>query len=168
MTETVKGAVSAVFPNKAGYYNFFLNDVCYGTGEKSAPEFEKGQVIEFSVETNGNFKNVEKGTLKVFKDAPPKAVRKGNTNKAASQNTNDYDMRQQQIAWQASRNTAIDFVKLLMDSEAFVLPKTKKNKVEVMEELVNHYQELFFQSTQELSNTVSTAVEVEDLSGEED
>ena len=151
MTETVKGVVE-VISNRGKAYNIKVDGNWYGFGFES-PGFEEGTVVEFDVKANGKWKNVDNDTLKVLgkSTAPKKEAAEtysgGNREDYWSKKEERDVVVQRQICYQASRNSALSFMTLLMEAGAVKMPTKQADKVAVMEEVLNHYTVMFTEAT---------------------
>lgn len=153
-----KGIVSSIssFPyqNKT-LWSFQLNGVraFYRTGEKH-PGIEKGNYVEFEAtgpDVKGNFQ-VDVTSIKVG-DAPqtakgPTGFRKAFTEapKKDFPTKEERDATQARIEIQSCRNSALQFIDILIKTEAFKLPA--KNKIETLESLLEHYIQQFLARNQ--------------------
>jgi hypothetical protein len=136
----LKVTIKATKQNDAGYWNFLgSDDQWYGAGKKFG--FAKGDVIDFEVEENGKFKNA-KNAKKVegAPSAPSGApVASGGT---------DWAKKDQQISWQAARNSANALLATAVSAGFQDAPDTFSKLVAASNKLTQD----FFNSTLNLSN----------------
>lgn len=127
-------------------YNIIVAGQSYGAG-LYAPKAKEGDYVTFTAEQNGNFLNVERGTLKVGK--APAGEAKGTAASAASnvkQAVGGYDARQDAISRQAASNTAIAWLTVLHNVGALPAAKSKGDHQQVMDTLRREYEKEFYQS----------------------
>jgi len=121
MAEKIVGRVEFINQNKGGFYALKIDGTYYGVGKYPPRGIEQGDVVEFEVEYNGNFKNVARGTLrKADASAAPAPEAKKAWSKASS-----FDDRQDVISKQAALNTALEFLRFAKENETLPVPKTK-------------------------------------------
>jgi hypothetical protein len=58
-------------------------------------------------------------------------------------------LKDEKIQWQAARNSALTFVKLLSDAEALVLPTKKGEKADAIAALVEEKTQEYFQDVKD-------------------
>lgn len=147
----VVSKVSSFDYNGKTLWSFQLNGdrSFYRTGDKR-PTVEQGQFISFDAKQGGkqgNF-NVDLNSITIKKEEQQaKGVVGAFTNGAS--NKDDYWTKkeardvlvQARIERQSTRNSALEFIKILIQQEAVKVPA--KNKVEFFEQLLGHYQEEF-------------------------
>lgn len=109
-----------VGPQKKTAYDIQVAGQWYGYGFFK-PSAKEGDFVTFTAVANGNFLNVERGTLKVGK-----APASSNTQSTVARAVNNFDSRQDAISRQAASNTAIAWMTLL--HEAGALPTGNKTK----------------------------------------
>lgn len=163
MSDKVTGIVQKITKNKA--YSVLVEEDWYGAGFNK-PEFSEGYEIEFDVVMNGKYKNM--ANVVVLNDTPvaptnitpAKASNKtsGGTFSKDSywENKEQRDIRiQKEIRFQASRNTAVSFVQVLLESGAIASYEkaAATKKAGILEEVLNHYTNLFYNQTIEVSNS---------------
>lgn len=124
-------------------YNIIVAGQSYGAG-LYAPKAKEGDYVTFTAEQNGNFLNVERGTLKVGK--APAGEAKAATSAAVKQAVGGYDARQDAISRQAASNTAIAWVTLLHTVGALPAAKSKGDHQAVMDTFRREYEKEFYQS----------------------
>lgn len=122
----------------------------FRTGEKKIAA-ERGQYVTFDAKPgkNGSY-NVDASSI-VVKAAEKEAsgVQVARSTSSGTLSKDDYWSRkedrdlsvQKRIERQSTRNSALEFIKILLAQEAVKVPA--KNKVEFLEELLAHYQEQF-------------------------
>ncbi len=137
-------------------YSFQLKGIngFFRTGENPIPAME-GEFVEFDAkgpDAKGNYQ-VQNGSIVVKKDSNPqkglKSFRK--VVDSAPTSKDDYWERkevrdvetQKRIETQSCRNSALQFIDILIKTEAVKVPA--KNKVEFFEELLEHYMSEFQQ-----------------------
>ena len=162
MSELIKGKVDKIHKGKKAYA-ICIADVWYG-GLFDRPSFKEGDTVEFEVAMNGNYKNVAANTLTFIEEGVVQNMRPAKVGKETiAAGKEDYwgdkakrDVStQKEIRFQASRNAAIAFADVLLKNQLVPLG-TKKDKVTIVEELVNHYTNKFYNETV----AVSTSTEV--------
>lgn len=119
----------------------FSNGDRVGAG-KYPPKFAKeGNYYEYEIEMNGNFKNLKAGSMKEL--AKPAGVSPAAT--APVKSFGKSPETQDTISRQAAANTAIAFVKLLVDADALPVPKAAKSdkKADLIEEVTKMYMQKF-------------------------
>lgn len=100
-------------------YGIKVNGQEYGLFKTKCP-FPQGTLVEFQATQNGNFWNVDKGTLRKVEGEAAAAP-------AAVQATSTYDARQKSIEYQSSRNLAGQVLASLVAADAIAMPsKTDK------------------------------------------
>lgn len=149
MADQISGVVQEVIRrslnNGKSAYDIVVAGDKYGAG-LFAPKCKEGDYVTFDVQYNGNFKNVERGTLKVSANKPANAG--GSTPaqnvRAAS---NSFDARQDAISRQAASNTAIAWLSLLntMGALPIAASKSKGSQQEAMDLLRRQYEKEFYQ-----------------------
>jgi hypothetical protein len=144
LSNKISGVVQEVqtYNTKIGpMFNVVVGGEKYGNG-KYAPKCSAGDVVEFEVAYNGNYKNVAPRTLTVVGKASAAAVAaEAASAPARSASTGSYDARQDVISRQAALNSALTFVGLLASQDALPVTKTAKigSKIEAIEALVRKY-----------------------------
>lgn len=124
-------------------YNIVVGGQSYGAG-LFKPKVNEGDYVTFVAESNGNFLNVERGTLKTGK--APAGEAKQAVATAVKQAVGGYDARQDAISRQAASNTAIAWVTLLHNAGA--LPtgaKSKGSQQEALDIIRAQYEKLFYE-----------------------
>lgn len=137
-----------------GRYSFVDEDGEWYGLNKSRPRFEEGDTVQFEFSRNGKYKNVE-GTVHVVSggDAAPAAPKKARA--ADIMTKDDYWARkeandvytQREIRWQASRNAALEFLKVALSVDALPLTKKGVDKEELLTEYLNVYTQQFYTDT---------------------
>lgn len=134
----ISGVVQEVqqYDTKVGkMWNVVVGGEKYGNG-KYEPRCAAGDVIEFEVSYNGNYKNVAPKTLVVTgKSAEtPKPS-------TAPSSGGGFDARQDVISRQAALNSALEFVGLMASSGMLPIAASAKAgaKIEALEALVRKY-----------------------------
>lgn len=125
-TDYVIGAVEDIGSRDTSYgtmWDISVGGMKYGMG-KIKPPVEVGDCVKFSVQMNGKFMNVARGTLTkhVIEEGDtlpelPKQVREAQRSR---------DSTQEQIMFQAARNAAIETTKLLLQANAVGIKATTK------------------------------------------
>lgn len=145
----VSGVIQQIKTKKVGAkqttaYDLNVNGQWYGYGFY-APKANEGDYVTFEATQNGNFHNVERGTLKVGK-APPEEAKQA-TGGSVRQAVGSYDARQDAISRQAASNTAIAWLTLLHNAGA--LPagsKSKGSQQEALDVIRREYEKEFYES----------------------
>lgn len=106
-------------------YSIKVGGTNYGVGKYPPRGIEQGDMVEFGVSWNGNFANVERGTLRKAEGstAPPSApaARGG----GGPQKVGSFDDRQTVISKQAALNTALGFLEFALKAEKLPVPAAK-------------------------------------------
>lgn len=127
---TAQGIVKYIKESPAGRgtaYNFCLEDgTWYGNGFEKLP-CSKGDMVKFTYTANGNFKNVDKGSMEVIQDTRPSVV-----TAPTSTGGTDWDAKDKRITFLACRKDAVELVKAGVQSGALKLPA--KNGFDVLVE----------------------------------
>lgn len=146
----VSGVIQQIKTKKVGAkqttaYDLNVNGQWYGYGFY-APKASEGDYVTFEATQNGNFHNVERGTLKVGKAPPEEAKRAVQAN--VKQAVGSYDARQDAISRQAASNTAIAWLTLLHAAGALPLStsKSKGSQQEAMDIVRREYEKEFYES----------------------
>lgn len=170
-----EGVVYKVFerPGKFGtMYSIKLNDDAnyYGTG-KARPPVKEGQKIQFSAAQNArgywdadvNSIKVVEATVSAAPSARSVAGKDDYWNRKEERDLVENARRHEG----ASRNTAIEFVKFLVEQEALPVPAKKAEKADALLEYVEHYKAIFMGEVgKEESNASATeAAPVETAEG---
>lgn len=142
----VSGVIQSITTKKVGAQQKTAYDITvagqrYGYGF-FAPKAKEGDYVTFTAVQNGNFWNVERGSLKVGK-----APATSNASTAVGRAVNSFDSRQDAISRQAASNTAIDWVRLL--HEAGALPtgtKSKGNLQSALDTIRREYEKEFYEA----------------------
>lgn len=145
----VSGVIQQIKTKKVGAkqttaYDLNVNGQWYGYGFY-APKANEGDYVTFEATQNGNFHNVERGTLKVGK--APADQGKQATGGSVKQAVGSYDARQDAISRQAASNTAIAWLTLLHNAGA--LPagsKSKGSQQEALDVIRREYEKEFYES----------------------
>lgn len=126
MAEKITGKIQYINEKDGTYgksYNLKIENETYYLQGKFPPRgINAGDVVELEWNYKGNFKIVEKGSLRKVEAsvAPPTKAEAKTFQKASS-----YDDRQQVISKQAALNTALEFLKFAKDNETLPVPKQK-------------------------------------------
>lgn len=124
-------------------YDIVVAGQKYGAGFFK-PKANVGDYVEFTASQNGNFRNVERGTLKVSANKAPAteaAIQRGSTVKAA---VSSFDTRQDAISRQAASNTAISWVEFLFQAGALNVPASKKGQAQAIYDTIREEYEVKF------------------------
>ena len=123
-----------------------VNGDWFGVG-KYKPKAKEGDYVTFTPEYNGNFKNVERGTLKVSANKPANtgSTQASSNVRAAS---NSFDARQDAISRQAASNTAIAWLTMLHTAGALPVStsKSKGGQQEALDVLRRQYEKEFYEA----------------------
>lgn len=108
-----------------------------------------GKYYSYEIKMNGNFKNLAPGGLNQLPDPPAGTVASAPAAASSSPaksygnaaSGGGWDDRQEIISRQAAANTALTFVKMLVDADALPVPKALKSdkKADAMEAIVHEY-----------------------------
>ena len=120
-------------------YSMKVNGEYYGCGAKSPGQ--QGDYVEFDVEENGKYKNA--GNIRKVEGAPPSSGVSGQTGQGT-----DWAKKDQQISWQAARNSANALVIAAVQTGLDGAPDTFVKLVAASNKLTQE----FFNSTLNLSN----------------
>ena len=177
MADTISGVIQQIKTKQTKIgtmYDIQVNGDFWGVG-KYAPKAKEGDYVTFTPEYNGNFKNVERGTLKVSANKP------ANTGNAqASSNvraaSNSFDARQDAISRQAASNTAIAWLTMLHTAGALPVStsKSKGGQQEALDVLRRQYEKEFYEANTGVEwknispNKASDASDDADDNGEEE
>lgn len=142
----VSGVIQKIDAKRVGAqqklaYNIQVGGQWYGCGF-FRPKAEEGDFVTFTAVQNGNFWNVERGTLKVGKASAPDTIKQ--TVRSA---VGALDSRQDTISRQAAANTAIEWVRFL--HEAGALATTSKSKgalQETLDTIRRQYEKEFYEA----------------------
>lgn len=146
----VTGVVEILSSKPAGsgtVYNIKVNGEWFGHGFQK-PIFEKGDNISFEYSQKGQYKNVVARTVQVLgggqqQQAQAPAQRGGGGAPAPSK-PNDTQMA---IQYQASRNSAIETVNILITHSAVPLPTKKADQYEAVMSLIDDITNQFYVKT---------------------
>lgn len=127
MSDKIQGRVDYINERdtKVGkMYSIKVGGTNYGVGKYPPRGIEQGDMVEFGVSWNGNYANVERGTLRKAEggSAPPPSAPAG---RSGPQKVNSYDDRQTVISKQAALNTALSFLELALKAEKLPVPAAK-------------------------------------------
>lgn len=155
----VSNASSFDFDGKK-LWSFQLNNVrAYFRLGTTPPKFEKGAYVEFQgqADAKGNVKVAldsivikdssvakEQGGLKGFRSAVQSSPSQSSNKEMTSTDFwGDKAIRdietQKRIEIQSCRNSALQFITILLAQEALSIPAKAKNKTHLLEELLEHY-----------------------------
>ena len=123
-----EGVVEVVTQNKAGFWSVKIGDDWYGTGMKQKPPFDKGDVIKFQWEANGNWKNADNKSFVVVGKQENNAPQVGKE---------IVDNRQRSIVYQHSQEMAVRMLDVLISNDAIVLPAKKGDRYDALQEYYN-------------------------------
>lgn len=140
----ISGVVDAVksFPTKGGatMYSLIVNGDRYGCGSRE-PSCKPGDTVTFDMIQKGEYKNIEMRSL-VVEAGVPRAAAKQSVGGGFSDN------RQETISKQAALNTAISFVKMVVDAGALPGNTAKlstEDKYGIIEALVDRKVQEFYE-----------------------
>ena len=149
MADNITGVIQTIKQKQTKIgtmYDIQVNGDWYGIG-KYAPKAKEGDYVTFTPEYNGNFKNVERGTLKVSANKPANtgSTQASSNVRAAS---NSFDARQDAISRQAASNTAIAWLSLLNTVGALPIAtsKSKGSQQEAMDVIRRQYEKEFYEA----------------------
>lgn len=149
MADTISGVIQQLKSKQTKIgemWDIQVNGDFYGVG-KYKPKAKEGDYVTFTPEYNGNFKNVERGTLKVSANKPANV-----SNSAPSANvraaSNSFDARQDAISRQAASNTAIAWLNMLHTAGALPIAtsKSKGSQQEALDTIRRQYEKEFFEA----------------------
>lgn len=145
----ISGVIQQIKTKKVGAqqktaYDLQVAGQWYGYGFY-APKAKEGDYVTFTGVQNGNFWNVERGTLKVGK-APKEEVRAAVQQQVRSA-VGSFDARQDAISRQAASNTAIAWVTFLHAAGALPVStsKSKGAQQEALDIIRRQYEKEFFE-----------------------
>ena len=149
MADTISGVIQQIKTKQTKIgtmYDIQVNGDFYGIG-KYAPKAKEGDYVTFTPEYNGNFKNVERGTLKVSANKPANT---GNTQASSNVRaaSNSFDARQDAISRQAASNIAIAWLTMLHTAGALPVStsKSKGGQQEALDVIRRQYEKEFFEA----------------------
>lgn len=159
-------------------WSFQLNgDRSYYRTGKIKPKVEKGNYITFTAEPgkNGSINvdtksiqtklvEAEASGVSTLKATPPASGSNSNQGYWEAKTERDI-VTQARIERQSTRNSAIEFIKVLISQEALKIPA--KNKLEFFEQLLSHYQEEFILDNSGESKEEVVAVPVQPNDGDD-
>lgn len=153
----------SVAGNKTAY-DIVIAGQRYGAG-LYAPKAKVGDYVTFTVSQNGNFKNVERGTLKVGK--APKGEEQAAIKAKVGAAVNSFDARQDAISRQAASNTAIAWVSFLQAAGALTVPATKGKAQAALDLVRKEYEKEFYEAnTGNAWKDISPSPKAEEDAGE--
>lgn len=124
---TANGIVKKI-QQRGKAFNFVLiengQEVWYGHGF-APPKFNEGDSITFTWQANGNFKNVDLRSVQVSA-APAPAQQQTSGSSPAPAKAGGYASNQLAIQYQASRNSAIEALKVAAAHGISVIPSNAK------------------------------------------
>lgn len=167
--DKVVGKVEVIAPNKVGFQNFKVGNDWYSTGSKTPPAFSRGDEVSFDVEvTEKGFKNAKNIVASAVKTASPTYSTSAPKTVGAAPAV-DWDLKDRKIQQQSARNAAIAFMTLLGTQGAikYKANAQEKDKVVVLEAMLEHYTEQFLSATADVGQTQTSDSQASDLSGEE-
>lgn len=173
MSDLILGNVEKITEKKTARGTFFsikVNGDWYGFG-KYPPKFGEGSEIEFEVQYNGDFANVDTKSVEVLDlveaQQQDRGGRGGNRGqRGGSRNPRggrgdsqqapqkapandkpaaDWDLKDEKIQWQAARNSAIALADLAIKAEALKLPAKQADKLDALEAYVSEKTKQFFE-----------------------
>lgn len=141
----------------------------YGHGFQQ-PAFTQGAQIGFDIAWNGQYKNIDVGSVQVHQAGQPQQQAPqqqqgggqqlynkprgggnsgggGGREKYWDDKAKDDKIRQKQIQWQAARNTSIEFVKMAIENGAVKLPAKQAEKFEALLALVDEVARDYYRVT---------------------
>lgn len=150
----IQGMVQRITSRQAGgktWYSTQVEGAWYGLGLAS-PKFKEGDQIEFENKVNAKgFNDAIGATIKVLSQ-PTNVVTQGKPAAAVGSNGQSgyWDRKEQRDLKQdelrelgATRNTAIDFINLLLTKEALKLPTKIADREDFLKALLNDYVDYF-------------------------
>lgn len=170
MSETVQLVVDNVIGPRNKRYSFVDTDgQWYGNGF-DRPDFSKGDTIQFNFERNGKYLNVVSGSVEVISrseeaPAPKKATSSNVMTKDDywSRKEADDQKKQREIRYQASRNAAIEFVRLAVEQGIISLGTKKADQEQNLSNYVEAYTQEFYMSTFAMRDKDELAVDADNL-----
>ena len=150
MSNTISGVIQQLKSKQTKIgemWDINVNGDWFGVG-KYKPKAKEGDYVTFTPEYNGNFKNVERGTLKVSQNKPSNAGSSSSTQQAVRSASNSFDARQDAISRQAASNTAIAWLTLLNTAGALPIAtsKSKGSQQEAMDVIRRQYEKEFYEA----------------------
>lgn len=139
-------------------YDIVVAGQRYGAGFFQ-PKVKVGDYVTFTAAINGNFKNVERGTLKAsaYKPEAADAAPASGARPAVKQAVSSFDARQDAISRQAASNTAIAWVGFLHSAGALPVGSKSKGALQAaLDTIREEYEKSFYER--------NTGVEWKDIS----
>ena len=145
MSNELSGVIQQIKQKKVGAqqkvaYDLNINGSWYGYGF-FAPKAKEGDYVTFSATQNGNFWNIDRGSMKVGK-APAEAAKPSGNVRAA---VNTFDARQDTISRQAAANTAIEWLGFLATAGALPAAKNKGAAQATFDAMREEYEKYFYE-----------------------
>lgn len=166
MSQVITGIIQAIETRQVAggrtAYNIIVGGESYGAG-LFKPKANEGDYVQFTLDDSRGYKNVARNSLKVSTNKPsPEAVQEakataparaadGSVTTLKEQKRQEWEEKKQEIiARQSARNTAISYLSVLAAADALGLPAsgTKGKKQEALDALLSKYtQEFYTEST---------------------
>ena len=164
MADQISGVIQAIKQKQTKIgpmYDLQVGGEWFGIG-KYAPKAKEGDYVTFTPEYNGNFKNVERGTLKVSQHKPAGAGNASSAQQAVRSAANSFDARQDAISRQAASNTAIAWLTMLHTAGALPVStsKSKGGQQEALDVIRRQYEKEFYEA--------NTGIEWKNISPKQD
>lgn len=145
MSNELSGVIQQIKTKKVGAqqktaYDMQIAGQWYGYGF-FAPKAKEGDYVTFSATQNGNFWNIDRGSMKVGK-APTEAAKPSGNVRAA---VNTFDARQDTISRQAAANTAIEWLGFLATAGALPAAKNKGAAQAAFDAMREEYEKYFYE-----------------------
>lgn len=126
MTEIIKGKISKLGSRETQYGTMYYLEIAgnqIGIG-KYAPKVREGDYVRVPIERKGQYLNLAKGGRVEAADADSSSPAPSTPVAGKSYTPYNDDKKQEVISRQAARNTAMQFMNLLVGQEAVAFPKT--------------------------------------------
>lgn len=157
--ETISGVVGwQPEVNKFGFGSIKIDGTYYGTGKAVAPGINKGDFVTFKAEQNAKGYWDVKGPIR--KGEGTATATSAAAGPVASAYAGKEDSKQKSISWQAARNSAVEFMKLLHERDALPKPAATAKKGDafsVLSTMLNEITTRFYDESQHPKSGASGA-----------
>lgn len=170
MANTVCITVQKIFERNKRYSILGDDEEWYGMGF-DRPSFNEGDEIQFNFTKNGKYKNVDASSIEVTNAGESKPAGNKKATSSDVMSKDDYWRRkeegdvktQREIRYQASRNAAIEFVRLGLEQDILPLSRTKADKEEQLDMYVKTYTDMFYRETVAIRDKSDEALDAETI-----